>query len=52
MCWYYCFTNGPLFTQGLKELWMRAGIADTTRYLPVHTLATNIGPLCSVLPAL
>ena len=38
--------------QGLKELWMRAGIADTTRYLPVHTLATNIGPLCSVLPAL
>ena len=36
---------------GLKELWVRAGVGDTTRYLPVHTLADKIGSLCSVLPA-
>ena len=39
--------------QGLCELWQRGGIGDTTRYIPVHTLANKIGcDMCSVLPAL
>ena len=29
---------------------MSSGIADTNSYLPVHTLSTNIGYLCGVLP--
>ena len=37
---------------GLQELWMRAGVAKTTRYLPVHILAQRIGKsMCNVLPA-
>lgn len=41
-----------LFSHGLKELWMRGGVGDSIRYIPVHTLATKIGlPLCQVLPA-
>ena len=31
---------------------MSSGIADTTQYFPVHTLGTNIGSLCIVLPLL
>jgi hypothetical protein len=30
---------------------MRRGHGDTTRYIPLHTLATKVGPLCNVLPA-
>ena len=38
---------------GLKELWMRGGVADTTRYIPLHTLAMKIGQsVCKLLPAL
>ena len=41
-----------LHSHGLIELWMRGGVGDTTRYIPVHKLATNIGPaMCRVLPA-
>ena len=37
---------------GLKELWMRAGTGKSTRYLPVHILAVEIGdPLCQILRA-
>lgn len=37
---------------GLKELWMRARTGKSTRYLPVHILAMEIGePLCRILPA-
>ena len=37
---------------GLQELWIRAGIGDTTRYLPIHTLAMKMGrQMCSMLPA-
>ena len=29
----------PAYQQkGLKELWVRAGVGDTTRYIPLHTL--------------
>jgi hypothetical protein len=31
---------------------MRGGVGDTTRYIPLHTLASSIGAvLCKVLPA-
>ena len=37
---------------GLEELWMRGGVGNTARFIPVHTLAINIGqPLCKVLLA-
>lgn len=37
----------------LEELWVRAGLGDTTRYVPLHTLFQNLGQqLCAVLPAL
>ena len=39
--------------QGMKELWMRGGVGDSTRYIPLHTLAEKIGhDMCQVLPAL
>jgi hypothetical protein len=40
-----------LHCHGLGELWMRAGIGDSTRYIPLHTLGARIGSLCGVLPA-
>ena len=44
----------PAYQQkGLKELWARAGVGDTTRYIPLHTLYERLGSeLCKVLPAL
>ena len=37
---------------GLQQLWLRAGIGDSTRFIPLHTLAARMGtPLCKVLPA-
>ena len=42
-----------LHSKGLLELWLRAGSADSTRHIPIHSLASNIGlDICSVLPAL
>ena len=32
-----------LRAHGLQELWMRAGVAKSTRYLPVHVLAHRLG---------
>ena len=35
---------------GLKELWMRAGIGNTTRYIPLHVLAMKMSTdMCKVL---
>ena len=35
---------------GLNELWIKAGVATTTRYIPLHTLATRMGPeKCKVI---
>ena len=36
----------------LQELWLRAGVGDSTRYVPLHTLFDILGrQLCEVLPA-
>jgi hypothetical protein len=38
---------------GLKELWQKAGVGDSTRHIPLHTLASCIGDdLCQNLPAI
>ena len=38
---------------GNKELWITAGVGDTSRYIPVHTLAAELGEtLCQILPAI
>ena len=44
----------PVFLQhNLKELWVRAGVGDTTRYVPLHTLFDRLGSnFCAVLPAI
>lgn len=37
---------------GLEELWVKTGVADSTRYIPIHILARKIGrDLHQVLPA-
>ena len=43
----------PVFLgKGLEELWVRAGVGETTRYVPLHTMYTKLGhDLCRVLPA-
>ena len=43
----------PVFIQhGIEELWVRAGVGNTIRYLPLHTLFQYLGGLlCDVLPA-
>ena len=41
-----------LNSHGLRQFWMRAGVNDSTRYIPLHSLAKNIGSLCHVLPAI
>ena len=44
----------PVFLQhNLQELWVRAGIGDTTRHVPIHTLYKRLGcSPCAVLPAI
>jgi hypothetical protein len=32
-----------LHSEGLRELWIRAGVGDSKRYIPVHILAPRIG---------
>ena len=39
-------------SQGVREIWIKVGVKDTTRYIPIHILAEKIGQMCSVLPAL
>ena len=42
-----------LNSHGLEELWIKAGVADTSRYIPLHSLSAKIGPeLCRILPAI
>ena len=31
-----------LHSHGLTELWMRTGIGDTTRYIPLHTIEISL----------
>ena len=44
----------PMFLRkGLEELWIRAGVGENTRYVPLHTMNGKLGnDLCRVLPAL
>ena len=38
---------------GGQTIWMRGGVGNTTRYIPIHTLATKMGPpLCKIIPAI
>ena len=40
-----------LSSQGLSELWVKAGVGDSTRFIPIHVLAAQIGEnFCQVLP--
>ena len=35
---------------GLSELWMKFGIGDSSRFIPLHFLASQLGPgVCSVI---
>ena len=46
---YYC---DELQSCGLCELWVKSGVGDSTRYIPIHTLFTSVGKdLCKVMPA-
>ncbi len=37
----------------LTRLWVRAGVGDSTRHIPLHKLFHRLGnPLCAVLPAI
>jgi len=38
-----------LKAHGLKELWIKAGLGMTARYIPLHTLATRMGTECKVI---
>ena len=41
-----------LHEKGLYELWLKAGSGNSTKYIPIHSLASDKGPdLCKVLPA-
>ena len=41
----------PQKSAPVQDLWVRAGVGDTTRYIPVHILAPRIGQeLCYLLP--
>jgi hypothetical protein len=44
----------PVFLlHNLEQLWVRAGVGDTSRYVPLHTLFQRLGhQFCAVLPAL
>lgn len=38
---------------GVHEMWVRTGVGDSTRLLPVHVIHKNMGQdLCSLLPAI
>ena len=40
-----------LHSNSLSELWMKAGIADSTTYIPIHILTFRVGAdLCHVFP--
>ena len=47
---YYC---DKLQAEGLKELWVKAGLGASVRFIPIHTLVFKIGrELSQILPAL
>ena len=53
-----CYSTRMLYygdnlqSSGLNELWVKAGVGDSTRFTPIHVLAERIGKdLCQLLPA-
>ena len=41
-----------LAANGFAELWLRGGVGDKTRFIPLHVIAVKVGkPVCEVLPA-
>eukprot|EP00794_Sanderia_malayensis_P000704 gene704-7409_t len=41
-----------LKVHGLKELWVKTGVGDSTRFVPLHELAASLSnDICEVLPA-
>ena len=47
------YFNTDLKTNDLSKLWMRAGVGDSTRYIPLHLIFERKPPeLCSVHPAI
>ena len=44
--------NTDLKTNGLSELWMRAGVGESLRYIPLHLISERKQELCSALPAI
>ena len=46
------YFNTDLKINGLSELWMRAGMGISTRYIPLHLIFERKTELCSVLPAI
>ena len=45
LCYNHHFINA-----GIKELWLRYGVAEKTRYVPIHTLGTILGQqMCRTL---
>jgi len=41
-----------LAANGLAELWLRWGVGDKTRFIPLHVIAVKVGkPMCEVLIA-
>jgi len=46
---YFCH---PLAVNGLAELWLRDGVGNKTRFIPLHVIAVKVGkPMSEVLPA-
>ena len=43
------YFNTDLKTNRLSELWMRAGVGDSTRYIPLHLIFERKPELCSVV---
>jgi len=36
----------------LAELWLRGGVGDKTRFIPLNVIAVKVGkPMCEVFPA-
>ena len=46
------YFNTDLKTNHLRELWMHAGVGDSTQCNPLHLISERKQELCSVLPAI
>lgn len=46
------FFNSDLETNDLSELWMRVGVGDSTRYIPLYVITEKKHELCTVFPTI